>query len=379
MQFDIENFSRQFGKTSGKKISEISIDEVATIQQHINEYLDFVNRNYSEEEAKNVLIDSSISKMQANILHVVVKFGDEAQAEKILQLLGSKIVNVRDANLYTPLHYAAFSGRREMAKILIKYGADKNPRSSDATRNWTPIHSAAKVGYLDIVKELLEVGVDKNFRTVFGLTILHIAAENGHSDLVKFLISQGLDKESKTIIENYKMTPLQYAVIGGHKEAAEILLKSGADYNVENALGMNALEIAAAAGYVEIVKLLLAYGCNSQNESLAIAKKNKRYEVARIIEKYQNSVKLIFKKLDLVSSKIISTAKQFDKDNLHEAKMILDDGVSLNAYGIFAARCEFGFFVKKQKSLLQFAEENQLFELSRVLKALFLLAKVDAV
>lgn len=370
MQQHTENLSSHLNKFLGKKLSEIPAGDIKIIVKEIHNYLAAVAEGKSDDEVKNILIHATFSRLNANILHIIAKYGDEILLEEILKFIGAEAIEAKDINLFTPLHYAAFNGKVELVKMLLLYGADKNPKSAATTRGWTPAHFAAKYGYLEVVRMLLNAGVDKEFKAPFGLTILHIAAESGHIDLVKFLLDEKANKESKTDAENHKMTPLHYATLDNRREVISILLANGADKNAKTLTGMDALQIAASSGYRDVAALLLKFGCNSLEEALEIAKKNNREEVAKEIAKYQLEIKNLFKNLEYFSSNLISAIKQFNRDNLCEEKLVLNDAASLNAHGILGVECEVGVLNKEKKSLLQVSEKKKMMDLADALKAL---------
>lgn len=370
MQQHTENLSSHLNKFLGKKLSEIPVGDIKIILEEVHNYLAVVADGRGDDEVKNILIHATFSKLNANILHIIAKYGDEILLEEILKFIGAEAIEVKDINLFTPLHYAAFSGRVELVKMLLLYGADKNPKSAASTRGWTPTHFAARNGCLEVVRTLLNAGVDKEFKAPFGLTILHIAAESGHTDLVKFLLDEKANKESKTDAENHKMTPLHYAALDNRREVISILLAHGADKNAKTLVGMDALQIAASAGYHDVAALLLKFGCNSLEEALEIAKKNNREEVVKEIAKYQLEIKNLFKNLEYFSSNLISAIKQFNRDNLCEEKLVLNDAASLNAHGILSVECEVGMLSKEKKSLLQISEKKKMMDLADALKAL---------
>ena len=53
-----------------------------------------------------------------------------------------------------------------------------------------------------------------------------------------------------------KMTPLQWAVQRGHNECVEILLRYGADVNLENKFGKTPIEIASNQNRSDTCELL---------------------------------------------------------------------------------------------------------------------------
>ena len=56
----------------------------------------------------------------------------------------------------TALHWAAEHGHKEVAELLIDYGADVDCRDLHCLR--TPLHWASKYGHFNIVKHLLRKG-----------------------------------------------------------------------------------------------------------------------------------------------------------------------------------------------------------------------------
>ena len=65
---------------------------------------------------------------------------------------------------YTPLHFAAMRGRKEIGKLLIGEGADVNAKLKGGG-GWTPLHFAAAFGHKEIVELLIANGADVNVKS----------------------------------------------------------------------------------------------------------------------------------------------------------------------------------------------------------------------
>ena len=146
----------------------------------------------------------------------------------------------------TPLHQAASSRNKEIAKLLIAAGADVNAKS---VIDYTPldhtighdeneiadllrkhggkhgtIHTAAKAGDAEAVKEFLAAGADVNVKGGSEWTPLHEATRGGRKGIVKLLIAKGADVNAK---DWRGTTPLDFAIIKRQSEIANLLRKHG--------------------------------------------------------------------------------------------------------------------------------------------------------
>lgn len=94
---------------------------------------------------------------------------------------------------FTALHYAAFFGQEDAARILLERGAEVGLVARNATIRVTPLHSAASGAHPGIVRLLLEHGADPNAGQDGGFTPLHSAAANDDRETVEALLEAGAD------------------------------------------------------------------------------------------------------------------------------------------------------------------------------------------
>ena len=120
---------------------------------------------------------------------------------------------------WTPLHLAAFFGRRAAAERLLAAGADLSTISRNALCN-TPLHAAVAGGHVDVSLLLIEAGADVNVADAGGHTPLHIAAEGGYVPVAKALIERGADAH---VVDLEDRTPLARAVTRGHAEIVDLI------------------------------------------------------------------------------------------------------------------------------------------------------------
>jgi ankyrin repeat protein len=105
----------------------------------------------------------------------------------------------------------------------------------------TPLHWAARNGYVEVARGLIRNGADVDVAGTLQRTPLHFAVE--HEEMVRYLVSAGAAVNATDALGN---TPLHLAV--RRHGAVTTLLELGADVSARNNLGDTALEIAVRHG-----------------------------------------------------------------------------------------------------------------------------------
>jgi ankyrin repeat protein len=92
------------------------------------------------------------------------------------------------------------------------------------------------------------------------------AAKDGASDLVRDLIAHQADINAREgddglpgtldVSAGTGMTPLIFAVVGGHVAVVKILLQAGAEVSMRNRGGQDALDVATKIGNPDMITLL---------------------------------------------------------------------------------------------------------------------------
>jgi ankyrin repeat protein len=126
-----------------------------------------------------------------------------------------------------PLHDAANDGDIKSVIALHDQGMDLNAKDEF---NMTALHFASYSGRKEVVDYLLTNKVEVNSKNDGGYTALILAIDAGHSEIAKMLIEYGADANvGLSEIE----TPLKMAWDNGNKEIARLLIEHGADINIE--------------------------------------------------------------------------------------------------------------------------------------------------
>ena len=181
---------------------------------------------------------------------------------------------------YTALVFAARTGARDAARVLLDLGADVNEAAGDGT---TPLLVATHRGRWELAHDLLERGADPNLGDAAGFLPLHWASgswENGvygadgarrddyrrlaglgpgKVELVQDLLAHGADPNARMTkmapqVQDASYlrffpgsTPLILAAQGGNSAVMRALLEAGADPMLTDNEGTTVL--IAAAGY----------------------------------------------------------------------------------------------------------------------------------
>jgi uncharacterized protein len=207
---------------------------------------------------------------------------DDTDAAQLLLRAGA---NPRTPNRYGvfPLAEAATNGNAALIEMLVKAGADPN---AALTEGDTPIMIASRLGSVAAARALLDLGAQPNAKEGWhGETALMWAAAENHPDVVRLLIERGADPnaqatplvwpEMKTapaqVMSKYPsggLTALMQAAREDAIEAAQALLKGGANPNQQDPLKLTALIIATANAHFDLANLLLENGADPSDGSL---------------------------------------------------------------------------------------------------------------
>jgi len=229
------------------------------------------------------------------------------------------------------------------------------------------IHEAAYEGNIKAVKQHLAAGADVNgkqgevldaFDRVdrSGTTPLHKALLGGHKEIAELLISKGANVNAK---DNDGLTPLHWAET---KELAELLITKGADVNAKWNGGLTYLHQAAVKSRNGVAEFLISKGLDVNekdedgNTPLDWANGNGNFRTADLLRKHGGKTSAWFKadesmqiaaeagnikavKQHLAAGTDVNTKDEHGITSLHKAllggheeivELLIDNGADVN-------------------------------------------------
>lgn len=205
---------------------------------------------------------------------------------------------------------AAVKRQIEAKPELVKYVEPWSARGDMGA--YSLLQLAADGGHPEIAEYLIARGAEVNYQNEHRPSALHFAAKKGDAAMVAALVKAGADVNLRAV--GAGPTALQEAVIHGHRDVADLLLKAGAKPNFFTDVGLGQLDrmrprlaadptvaarpdgwgrtplaYAAGNGQVDALKLLVdagatdARGPAGERAALHWALKSKHVDAARFL------------------------------------------------------------------------------------------------
>ncbi|RBQ97205.1 hypothetical protein VDGD_05392 [Verticillium dahliae] len=203
------------------------------------------------------LLDRGVSPETGPDVHILVDavIALDAESVRLLLLFGAD-PNTADKEGVTPLFAAVEVSAIEIARTLLKYGADANLSAGPGLES--PLATAVLDHKYEFVQLLLTYGGDPNHIMANGNTVLIISmSKNTPKRLVDLMLDYGSDPNEKN---REGKTALFEAIFAARPDLVTALLDHGANPNLPGPKHM----LWPASYQPECLKLLLARGADSK-------------------------------------------------------------------------------------------------------------------
>jgi ankyrin repeat protein len=191
---------------------------------------------------------------------------------RIRTLLAQHVdVNAQQADGMTALHWAAYRDELELARQLVRAGA--NVKAANRY-GMTPLSLACTNGNGGMVELFIKAGEDVNAALPGGETPLMTASRTGNLAAVKALINHGAKVDAKD--DRRGQTALMWAAAEGHAPIVQALIDADADFKTRVPSGLSPLMFAVREGRTDVVRVLLKAGADV-NDTIPVEGRKRGY------------------------------------------------------------------------------------------------------
>lgn len=178
--------------------------------------------------------------------------------------VGISIHNIKDKKNNIALHYAIKYKNLKIVQLLLQFGSNPNSIDSDGNNS---LHMAIFTRNYEICKSIINNNININSRTNIGETALHIAANLQDTKIFNLLIND-LNIEIDPQDYEHEYTPLLYSVNISNIEQVIMLLKKGANPNLQDIYGNTAIHYTIIEENLHMLHFIIKYSTNPINYNL---------------------------------------------------------------------------------------------------------------
>ncbi|GBF96492.1 hypothetical protein Rsub_09834 [Raphidocelis subcapitata] len=192
-------------------------------------------------------------------LHAAAAAGDAGAIQGLLDTAGAPgaaaLLRAVDGSGRTPLWLAAAGGHAAAVRLLLERGADRHAAAADGS---LPISCAARQGHASVVQALVEG------RHCGGRTAWHCCARTGDATSARALLSEASWVAAQPVDskEDGGATALMVAAAAGQLDVLALLLGAGASLDAIDDDGWTALHYAASHYSPGAVQALIRAGAD---------------------------------------------------------------------------------------------------------------------
>lgn len=206
-------------------------------------------------------------------LHVAAEGGHLDMVNLLLDIGVETSLAHLDDGKRTPLTLAVAGNHAEVAKVLVRAGADPNTPYIDGDgESHNLLFDAIMVEHEEFALVLIEKGADLYHIDEKKVSTLLQASHRGLTDIVKAILEKHVANGSKAdfldAASEDGITPLTAASSEGHTECVKLLVDAKADINAKDKDSTTSLMAASARGHFDVASIILAAGADVNDQNL---------------------------------------------------------------------------------------------------------------
>ena len=190
-----------------------------------------------------------------DILELIIKYNDIN--------IGISIIDKKDENGYTALHYSCLFNNIDAFKLLVNKNADLYAYTSDNLTIFDILLKNEKNDMLFYVFEKLD---NFKFKNMENQTLIQIALDYENLRIVDYLLDKDIDFDN--IDSKYGISLLMYIVILNNNNLLKKLLKKDININVTDYTGNDAFHYAIMENNLDIILFLIDKDINFNTQNL---------------------------------------------------------------------------------------------------------------
>jgi ankyrin repeat protein len=197
-----------------------------------------------------IILEEQMSKELFQAIHD----NDREKAERLIAA-NRAVASARNETGVSALMQARYEGRHEIVQVLREAAGDLD------------VFEAATLGNVPQLRKLLAADPAlAHTLSADGFTALHLASFFGQPEAAEELIRQGADPNA-VAKNSMKVAVINSAAASGRADLVKLILRAGANPNARQQLGYTALHSAAAHDNVEMAQALLEAGADPSLKS----------------------------------------------------------------------------------------------------------------
>eukprot|EP00475_Leptophrys_vorax_P037792 TRINITY_DN6567_c0_g1_i1.p1 TRINITY_DN6567_c0_g1~~TRINITY_DN6567_c0_g1_i1.p1 ORF type:complete len:342 (-),score=80.96 TRINITY_DN6567_c0_g1_i1:519-1544(-) len=223
------------------------------------------------QDFHQIEVSKSSSCMQHHkSIDVLATCGNRETAIKMLRK-GYATPQDSDVDGFVMLHTAARFGYLDLMKVLVEeFHVNLNPVCGEDRKRETPLLHAATFKQMECLQYLVQAGAQVDVRASDGRTALHCAARGDQALMVEYLLNLKNPATGRPYFtpdernELWTLTPLTCAAMYDGVDTVLKLLLRGADAEIMDDRGVNALLCAVEGRAWKTAAVLISCGANTK-------------------------------------------------------------------------------------------------------------------